>query len=299
MAKRIIGCGVVVLALTWGIFASATPVSRPDDAQHGGTGTGARGVPGYLGIDVRDVPEVEAPLLRLKDTHGAEIIRVDHDGPAGKMGLREHDVVLQMNGVAIEGEDQIRRLLREIAPGRTVALTISRDGQRMMLTAQMADRTVVERQAWEQHLAVPVGGGPQAPLTGLPSEDPASGGAQGASSGPLPASKYSKGFLGTILLAPAYTGVMLERIGPQLSEFFGVPRGNGLLVKGVDSMSPAAVAGIRAGDVVVRADSKAVGSLADWTKIVRDAKGRPVTVVVLRDHKETVMTVTPDAKKHS
>ena len=300
MTKRIVGCGVVVLALTWGLVASAAPIALPEAAQHGSTGPGAGSrVPGYLGIDVRDVPEVEATLLKLKDSRGAEIIRVDHDGPAGKMGLREHDVVLQMNGATIEGEDQIRRLLREIAPGKTVALTISRDGQKMMLSAQMADRTVVERQAWEQHLTIPVGGGPQAPLTGLPSEDTAASGGQSVSSGPVPTSKYSKGFLGTILLSPAYTGVMLERIGPQLSLFFGVPRGTGLLVKGVDPNSPAAVAGVRAGDVLLRADSKAVGSLTEWTRIVRDAKGRPVTVVVLRDRKETIMTVTPDAKKHS
>ncbi len=292
-----VGCGVVVLALTGGLVASAAPKSQPEEKQHGSAVSSTHGVPGYLGIDVRDVPEVEAPLLKLKDTHGAEIIRVDHDGPAGKMGLREHDVVVQMNGATIEGEDQIRRLLREIAPGRTVSLVISRDGQKMLLTAQMADRSEVERQAWEQHLAVPVGGGPQAPLTGLPSDDPASAAGQSVSAGPVPQSKYSKGFLGTILLTPAYTGVMLERIGPQLSQFFGVPRGTGLLVKGVDPNSPAAMAGVRAGDVVVRADSKAVASLADWTKIVRDAKGRPVTVVVLRDHKETVITVTPDAKK--
>jgi serine protease Do len=182
--KRIASCGIVVLMLAWRIAASAAPMAQPiarsDERQHGGAGSGggsgARSAPGYLGIDVRDVPEVEAPLLKLKDTRGAEIIRVDHDGPAGKMGLREHDVVLQMNGATIEGEDQIRRMLREIVPGRTVALTISRDGQRMMLTAQMADRTEVERQAWEQHLANPVGGGPQAPLTGLPSDDPASAG---------------------------------------------------------------------------------------------------------------------------
>jgi len=187
-------------------------------------------------------------------------------------------------------------MLREIAPGRTVALVISRDGQQLVLTAQMADQTEVERQAWEQHLASPA---PQAPLTGLPSEDQASPAAPAIAAAPPPPSKYSKGFLGTILLIPAYTGVMLERIGPQLSQFFGVPRGTGLLVTGVDSMSPAAVAGIRAGDVVVRANSKTVTNQTDWTRIVRDAKGRPVTVVVLRDHKETVMTVTPDAKKHT
>jgi len=299
--KRMIGSGVVMLAalgLSWVAPAIAYA------GQHGSIGSGpsvsgAHVVPGYLGIDVRDISDDEAPALKLKDSRGAEIIRVDHDGPAGKMGLREHDVVVQMNGAMIDGEDQIRRLLREITAGRTVALVISRDGQRLTLTAKMADRSEVERQAWEQHLAIPPGGGPQAPATGLPSDDPASQGGQSVSSGPAPVSKYSKGFLGTILLTPAYTGAMLERIGPQLSQFFGVPRGTGLLVKGVDANSPAAVAGVRAGDVVVRADSKAVSSLADWTKIVREAKGRPVTVVVLRDRKETVVTVIPEAKKHS
>ncbi len=84
---------------------------------------------GYLGIDVRDVNDDELSALKLKDTHGAEIIRVDHDGPAGKMGLREHDVVVQMNGAAIDGEEQIRRMLREIGPGQTVTLMISREGR--------------------------------------------------------------------------------------------------------------------------------------------------------------------------
>ena len=287
--KRMVGCEMLMLAvgLGWAAPAFAYP------PQHGLV---AKAVPGYLGIDVRDISDDEAPALKLKDSRGAEIIRVDHDGPAGKMGLREHDVILQMNGMIIDGEEKIRRLLREISAGKPVAIVVSRDGRQLTMSALMANRTEVERQAWEQHLAVPT---PQAPATGLPSEDPASPGVQNASVGSVQKSTYSKGFLGTILLTPAYTGVMLERIGPQLSQFFGVPRGTGLLVKGVDANSPAALAGVRAGDVVLRADSMTVTSLADWTKVVRDAKGRPVTVVVLRDHKETVLTVAPDAKKHS
>jgi S1-C subfamily serine protease len=291
--KRIVGFGVMALTLTWGIAASAEPVSRLGDGQRGGIGA-AHIVPGYLGIDFRDISDDQVPSLKLKDSRGVEIIRVDHDGPAGKMGLREHDVVLQMNGIWIEGEDPMRHLLHGFPPGRTVAFLISRDGQVLTVTAQLADKSAVERQAWEQHLTVP-----QAPVTGLPSEDPAGSAGNAAVAGAPPSTTYSKGFLGTILLTPAYTGVMLERIGPQLSQFFGVPRGTGLLVKGVEMNSPAAVAGIRAGDVVVRANAKAVENMADWAKVVREAKGRPVTVVVLRDHKETIVMVTPDAKKHT
>ena len=291
--KRMWGFAVVTLALTGCVVASAASRLRADEGQRGGIGTSHVNA-GYLGIDFRDISDDQVTSLKLKDSRGVEIIRVDHDGPAGKMKLREHDVVLQMNGVWIEGEDQVRHMLHGFPPGHTVAFVISRDGQVLTVTAQLADKSTVERQAWEQHLMAP-----QAPATGLPSEDPSGTSGSPAVAGAPPSAPYSKGFLGTILLTPAYTGVMLERIGPQLSQFFGVPRGTGLLVKGVEANSPAAVAGIRAGDVVVRANATAVENMADWAKVVRDAKGRPVTVVVLRDRKETIVTVVPDAKKHS
>jgi serine protease Do len=214
------------------------------------------------------------------------------------MGLREHDVVVQMNGAAIDGEDQIRKLLHELAPGRSISLVISREGQQMTVTTQMADRGEVERQAWELHLAAPVAG-PQALPTGLPSEDPAFTSSQNGSLVSQPVSKYSKGFLGTILLTPAYTGVMLQRIGPQLASYFGVPKGTGLLVTGIANNSPAQMAGIRAGDVVLRANAKTIVGTGDWAKVVRDAKGRPIAVTLLRDKQEKTVSLTPDAKKHS
>ena len=296
MTKRGFGRGVAVLALGWSVAIDAAPIGKPPQGQHGNVG---RVVPGYLGIDCRDISDDELSTLKLKDARGAEIVLVDHDGPAGKMGLRVHDVVMQMNGVAISGRDQISRLLRELAPGKLVALLISRDGLQMTVSAQMADRTEVEREARERHLAAPPPSGPQAPPYGVPFDD------QGVQSGanvppaPIAPAKYSKGFLGTILLSPAYTGVMLERMGPQLEQFFGVPRGTGLLVKSVDNNSPAAAAGVRAGDVVVRANTRLISSMTAWTRVVRDAKGKAIAVVVLRDKQEQTLMLTPDARKHS
>jgi serine protease Do len=264
----------------------------------GGGGAPQAHAQGYLGVDVRDVAEEQVSSLRLKDVRWAEIVQVDHDAPAGKVGLREHDVVLQLNGQAIAGQDQVRRMLRELAPGRTVVLTISRDGQQMTFTAVMSNREIVERQAWERHMTVPdpglsgslgegAGASGEAFLAGSPVSEAAAPGS------------VSRGFLGTILMSPAYTGAMLEMMGPQLAGFFGAPSGLGLLVRDVQPNSPASLAGLRAGDVVLRANSLALRKTTDWARLMQENRGRAVTIVVIRDKKEQTLTLVPDAKRRS
>lgn len=289
------GCGLVLLAaLSHGrtLLSEAPRTAGSHTSQHGTPHSGAPQP--YLGIDFRDVGDDQVVPLKLKDTKGAEIIRVDHDAPAGKMGLREHDVVLQMNGVAIDGQEQLRRMLRDCPPGKTVVMTIARDGQTIVVSAPMADRAELERQAWEQHLA-----GPQAPAFAVPTGDVAPPALAPASTAPTTfTSRYGKGFLGSLLTSPTYTGLLLEPVGPQLGSYFGV-NGSGLLIRSVADNSPAALAGIRAGDVVVKANATPVGNLNRWTKTVREAKGRPISIVIVRDRQEKVLVLTPDVKRKS
>ena len=268
-------------------------------------GMSSKGTQGYLGVDIRDVTEEQMGVLRLREVRGAEIIRVDHDGPAGKAGLREHDVILQMDGQTVEGQEQLRRMLRETPAGRMVSLVISRDGQQQTMAARMANREEVERQAWEQHMTVPAPDGVSPP-------PPPAAVAQGRGSGGSPPRgglgffhgggplmpNSSRGLMGSLGGAP-YTGAMLEPLGPQLAEFFGVQGGNGLLVRSVEANSPAATAGLRAGDVVVKVNQVAVAGLGDWSKTVHESKGKPVPVTVLREKKEQMLTLIPDPKRRS
>jgi S1-C subfamily serine protease len=254
-----------------------------------------RGAQGYLGVDVRDVSGDQLAALKLKEARGAEIVLVDHDAPAGKAGLREHDVVLQLNGQAVDGEEQIRRMLRESPPGRTIVLVISRSGQQMSVTVQMANREEVERKAWEQHITVPEPQDPPMPVV----ESDRSGYAVAQASSSGPAVHGGNSFIGTILMAPSYTGVTLEPLNNQLAQFFGAATGKGLLVRNVVANSPAAQAGMQVGDVVVRADAKPVASSGDWSKAIKNSHGRSLDVVVVRDKKEQTLTLTPDGKKRS
>src|SRR5690348_1471071 len=82
----------------------------------------------YLGVDTRDVTSDRLDALKLKEEKGVEVTMVDQDAPAGKAGLKEHDVVLTMNGTAVESVEQLRRLIREVPPGRVISLGISRSG---------------------------------------------------------------------------------------------------------------------------------------------------------------------------
>jgi S1-C subfamily serine protease len=284
-----------LLHINWHPFSQAGGGQR---------GYGSHSSQGYLGIGIRDVSDDRLAALKLKEAHGAEIISIDHDGPAGKAGLQEHDVILQMNGQAIEGEEQLRRILRETPAGRTVTIVLSRDGQQQTVSTQMADRATVEREAWQQHTTVPE----PPPASGIRSGNSFFGGspvyappADPNTIAPItaPPDPHQHSFVGSVILGSSYTGAALESIGPQLAQFFGSPGGNGLLVRSVDPNSPAAAAGLRAGDVVVRANAVIVVSVMDWYRLVRENKGKPVSVVVVRDKQEQTFVLTPDSKKRA
>lgn len=281
------------------ISHSAANVALPVSARiHGAARSGVppRTPQGYLGVDLRDVGQDEVAPLKLNDTRGAEIVHVDHDGPAGKLGLQKQDVILQMNGVQIQNQEQLRQLLRETPAGKSVTFVIIRDGQQQTLTTQLANRQEVERRAWEQHLVVPdpeIDNGP-APQVGngfVHSDTPSSLG-KGA--------KAHRDFLGaTTVLSASFTGAQLEVMGPQLAEFFGVEGNAGLLVRSIEANSPAEDAGLRAGDVVIQVNQVPVTTGSEWSKTIHQNRGKPVVLQVLRDRHEQTMTLTPDSKKRS
>jgi S1-C subfamily serine protease len=283
--KRAIEFGLVLLAAAIG----GSPARASNPSENAGAAQFFVGNPavrqGYLGVDVRDITPEQVSVLKVRDVHGAEIIMVDHDAPAGKCGLREHDVILQMNGQAIEGRDQVRKMLHDFSPGKPVQLIISRDGQQMTINTQTSSREEVEKLAWEQHLAAP------------DSQSSTDNGDVAQASPALP--RTSKGFLGGVLTAPAYTGAMLGNMTVQLADYFGVPHGAGVLVRSVEPNSPAALAGMHAGDVVIRAASRTVSNLADWARALKSNRDKSVPVVVLRDKKEQTLLLTLDTKKRS
>ncbi len=222
----------------------------------------------YLGVGTRDVDTERASQLRLKDARGAEIVTIDHDAPAAKAGLHIHDVLLSLNNQPVDGQAQLSRMLRDIPAGRTVTFLLSRDGQLVTLQVQLADRSTIEADAWSQHIPVPD-----------PDEFPDQSGA------PL----YGNSFIAGLSHNPLYTGLELDMLGPQLANFFGVHDGQGLLVKRVDDDSPAALAGLRAGDVITKVNGQVMATTNQWFKTIHSNRGKQIQLTVIRDRKENTV----------
>jgi serine protease Do len=83
-------------------------------------------------------------------------------------------------------------------------------------------------------------------------------------------------------------GYLSEPVDGQLAEFFGVKEG--VLVRSVVAKSPADKAGLKAGDVIVKADGTAVRSPREITGMLRrQREKRKLSLTVVRSHKEMTL----------
>ena len=237
---------------------------------------------GYLGIEMRDVDNDRATALKLKTVTGAEVTVVDHDAPAGKVGLRVHDVILEMNGQQIQGVEQLRRMLRETPAGRSVALVIWRDGQQQTINVQLADRAKIEQDAWNKFQMIPE-----------PPDD-----SDFVLSGPSGHVAGGNGFFGAFVIGTSSVGVDLDPLGTQLADYFGVKDGQGLLVKRVAENSPASTAGLKAGDVITKVNGESIPTLNSWAKVIHANRGKQVQVTIVRNHKEQTLSLQAGETKH-
>lgn len=86
-------------------------------------------------------------------------------------------------------------------------------------------------------------------------------------------------------------GVLVLGITPDLRKHYGVPDDRGVLVAHVEPGSPAAAAGLQAGDVITDAGGRAIEQTSDLLAAVDAvAKGTSVDVKVVRDHKPLSLT---------
>ena len=220
---------------------------------------------GWLGVGVVEVTPERSKALKLKDDIGVEVTHVEENSPAAKAGLKEHDVILEVNGKKVDDSDQFVSTIGNTMPGSKVTLAISRDGARQTMTATLDPRPV-------QFMTMNEPNGPwMTPMPAMPM---------------TPSAIWEN--------APFMTG-QAPRVGfegetltPQLAEFFGVKEG--VLVRSVTEKTAASKAGLKAGDVIVKVSGTPVSSTREISGLIR-AIHKNVTFTVMRNHKEVLLNV--------
>jgi membrane-associated protease RseP (regulator of RpoE activity) len=189
-------------------------------------------------------------------------------------------VVLQLNGQNIDGAETLRRLLKEIPPGRKVSLEFSRDGNIQTVAVALVDHKVMAQKVWNT----------LGKASDTPPQTPGMGVLPGGGDAPLPGMFHMPIFGSTLNV-----GAMVEPLTGQMAEYLGVT--SGLMIKTVAHKSEAASAGFKAFDVILKVGPDAVTTLADWDRALQFNKGKQVQVTILRDKKQQTLILQVDSKR--
>jgi serine protease Do len=229
----------------------------------------------WLGVETNEVTAQKAKELALPAERGVMLGKIVENSPASKAGLKENDVVTEINGQRVEGTAQFRRMIREVPPGRAVQFTVWRDGRAQQITATLG-KADDGHSNWF-HAA------PGAFAFKLPNV---------SELGQLPEIDFDGNVLG--MNSRPRLGIDAEDLSGQLGNFFGVPDGEGILVRDVNADSVAQKAGLKAGDVIVSMNGERLRSVGDLRAklAARDSdKATSVKLGLIRNKSEMSATV--------
>jgi serine protease Do len=107
---------------------------------------------GRLGVSIQEVSQSLAQSFGLDRPRGALVAQVEKDSPAEKAGIKPGDVLLGVNGKAVERSAEIPPLVAAVKPGTKATLDVWRDGKKQTLAV-----TVGELEAEKTAAASPKG----------------------------------------------------------------------------------------------------------------------------------------------
>jgi serine protease Do len=227
----------------------------------------------WLGVESQEISSEKARELKLPAERGVLLERIVPDSPAAKAGLKDNDAITEINGQRVEGAAQFRRMIREIPAGRSIQLTVWRNGRAQTISATLGKS---EERRHAMKMVAPTPGTFAFRMPEIPE---------------IPPMEWNGGML---FGGQPRLGIDAEEISGQLGAFFGAPGGEGILVRDVNSGSPAEKAGVKAGDVITSLNGeriRTVGELREKLFAKRDDKERTVKLGVLRNKSEISLTV--------
>src|SRR6266852_8103677 len=199
----------------------------------------------FLGVSVEDISKENMSRYALREVRGVGVTQVLKDSPAEKAGLKKDDVILRFDGESVTSARKLTRLVGEASADQTVRLTISRGGGEQEVSATLSKHNMGD-------------------LLGASIRDDIFKGIQKD----WPQIQSDDGNFNVFSFgANRRIGVSTQTLSKQLADYFGAKDG-GVLITTVTENSPAAKAGLKAGDVITAVDGEKVDSSGDITRAV-------------------------------
>jgi len=259
---------------------------------------------GHLGVALAEVDAKAVERLKLSEERGALVREVNPDSPAAKAGVEVDDVIVRYQGDAIEGVSGLVRRVRETPPGRKVTLEVIRKGATQKLSATLDERPwdvggIHEGPDFDvkiPHVKIPKVEIPHIEMPDLPDMP------NMPDMPELPALPNMRdcpwSWEGHWTHAPRRLGIQYQEVSGQLAAFFKLKDERGVLVTNVEPDGPAAKAGLKAGDVIVKVDGEQIRSGRDLRHEIADVgAGDEVAVTVLRDGRALEVKVTAGGQR--
>jgi serine protease Do len=236
----------------------------------------------FLGVYAEDVSKENMGRYGQSQVRGVAITEIVKSSPAEHAGLKKDDVILRFDNEAVTSVRKLNRLVSESSPDQTTRITISRGGSEQEVAVTLGKRT---ENTNAFRMVMPPGA-----LGGM---------APGDFSKDFPRIEQFRGLApngdGNFVFAFGNSrriGVSTQTLTKQLADFFGVSEG-GVLITSVNDDSPAAKAGLRAGDVITAIEGEKLQGSGDLSRAINKKEEGEVTLTVVRDKNQRTVKVTP------
>ncbi len=222
---------------------------------------------GWLGVSIAENEEGKV-----------EIINIEKDSPAELAKLRMGDIILEFEGKEVTSTQMLAAEIRRRKPGSNVNLKIDRQGKVENIKVRLGEYPEKEIRK-ELKLKFPQ----------LFPHTP-----------PVPPQPPAVKIFPRTWEMRKYIGVYLEELNRELSAYFGVKEGRGLLISKITEGGPAEKAGLKVGDVIIRAEGKRVESVRQLSGLIQDKeKGDKIKIEFLRDKKVKTVEVEIEEEEKS
>ena len=275
----------------------------------------------FLGVYTEQVTRENMSRYSLSgEPRGVAVTQVAENSPAAKAGLQKDDVILRFDGEPVGNTQKLSRLIAEAAPEHTARLTVSRGGGERELTVTLGKRELTagtrEGLMFKDGELFRLNGGEWQKQTEEEARKAREEWEKHSEEWQKHSGEWKKNSdewkkqteqlreqlekmprpenFTFVMGASRRIGVTTTALTDQLADYFGVSREGGVLITSVAEKSPAAKAGLKAGDVVTEVDGAKIENAAGLSRAISRKEEGDVTLTVVRERNRRTINVTPE-----